>query len=263
MKIFVLVSAFAACSMTHVYAQAAASSALLAAATEQGCKGSSLTGVVKDSTQALIPGATLKLDGGVAAASASDGRFRFACVADGTHQLSISAEGFAARTLPVKLPRPAPVEVILQLQSVETQVEVNGEETPETSANGSGPTATISGTRLQSLADDPDDLQRELQQLAAASGGNPANTTISVDGFQGSSALPPKSSIAYIKVNPDQFSAEYREPPFDGGRVEVYTKPGQKAYHGALFMTNGSPWENARDPFSTSKAAIGQAALWI
>ena len=94
--------------------------------------------------------------------------------------------------------------------------------------------------------------------MGALSGGSPANTTIAVDGFQGNSKLPPKSSIAYIKVNPDLYSAEYREPPFDGGRVEVYTKPGQKAFHGALFATNGSPWENARDPFSTSKAAIGK-----
>jgi hypothetical protein len=94
--------------------------------------------------------------------------------------------------------------------------------------------------------------------MAAASGGNPGNTTISVDGFQDSSTLPPKSSIAYIKVNPDLFSAEYREPPFDGGRVEVYTKPGQKVYHGALFATNGSSWMNARDPFSASKAPLGK-----
>ena len=122
-----------------------------------------------------------------------------------------------------------------------------------------GPTQTIAGDRLQQLADDPDDLLRELQQMAAQSGGNPANATIAVDGFQDSSSLPPKSSIAYIKVNPDLFSAEYREPPFgNGGRIEVYTKPGQKVYHGALFTTNGSPFENARDPFSTSKAALGK-----
>ena len=131
------------------------------------------------------------------------------------------------------------------------------------SPTAAGPTQTISGSRLQSLADDPDDLKRELQQLAAAAGGNPANTTIAVDGFQGSSALPPKSSIAYIEVNPDQFSAQYREPPFEGGRVEVYTKPGQKTYHGAMFATNGSSWENARDPFSMSSAPIGQAAVWV
>jgi hypothetical protein len=89
---------------------------------------------------------------------------------------------------------------------------------------------------LQSLADDPDDLLRELQQLAAAGGGGPSNATITVDGFQGSSALPPKSAISYIVINPDMFAAQYNFPPFDGGRVEVYTKQGQSSYHGARFL---------------------------
>ncbi len=140
---------------------------------------------------------------------------------------------------------------------METTVNVDTE-TADVSATSAGPTQTISGKRLDSLADDPDELLQQLQQMAAASGGNPANTTVSVDGFQDSTQLPPKSSIAYIKVNPDLFSAEYRQPPFDGGRVEVYTKPGAKSYHGALFAVDASPWMNARDPFSVSKAAIGR-----
>jgi hypothetical protein len=99
------------------------------------------------------------------------------------------------------------------------------------------------GRIYQTLADDPDDLLLELQQLGAAGGGSPL---ITVNGFQGASKLPPKSSIAYIEVNPDQYSAEYSDPPYSGGRVDVFTKAGQKAFHGALFATNGSPWENAR-----------------
>jgi hypothetical protein len=223
------------------------------------CRGTALTGTVKDTTDAVIPGAEVSVDGSLHQTSGRDGRYRFPCVSDGLHHVAVSADGFALATFQVTAPRVLPVDLRLTLAEVQTQMDVNGNDSsPATSAASSGPTQTIQGTRLQSLADDPDDLQRELQQLAAALGANPANVTIAVDGFQGSSALPPKSSIAYIKVNPDQFSAEYREPPFDGARVEVYTKPGQKAYHGAMFLTNGSPWENARDPFSTSKAALGK-----
>jgi hypothetical protein len=241
---------FAALAFPHALAQTA-------------CPGTehatTLAGIVRDSTLALIPGATLTLDGSRSAASASDGRFRFPCVGDGPHHLSTTVPGFARRELSLTGPHPADLDVTLQLEAVETQLDVSGNDTgAATSASSAGPTATVSGSRLQAFADDPDDLLRELQQLAAAGGGNPVNTTIAVDGFQGSSNLPPKSSIAYIKINPDQFAAEYREPPFDGGRVEVYTKPGQKTYHGALFLTNGSPWENARDPFSTTKAALGK-----
>lgn len=228
---------------------------------ETGCRGTTgtvLAGIVRDSTMALVPGATLTLDGGAGIASASDGRFRFPCVSAGMHRLTLKAEGFAPAAVEVKLPHPGEAQFVLQLDTVQIGVEVNADDARVESTQGTGESQTISGTQLQSLADDPDDLQRQLQQLGAAAGGNPANTTISVDGFNDSSKLPPKSSIAYIKVNPDQFSAEYREPPFDGGRIEVYTKPGQSSVHGALFATNSSGWMNAADPFSTNKAPVGK-----
>lgn len=220
--------------------------------------GTTLAGTVRDSTLALVPGAALTLDGAMSGVSGADGRFSFSCVSNGSHHLSATAEGFAKRDVTLTTPHTTPIDIVLDIEAVETDVNVDAVSDAAASTTTSGPTQTITGNRLQSLADDPDDLLRELQQLAAAGGGDPANTTIAVDGFQGGSSLPPKSSIAYIKVNPDQFSSEYREPPFDGARVEIYTKPGQKAYHGALFTTNGSPWENARDPFSTSKAALGK-----
>jgi hypothetical protein len=247
--------------MKNLLAAAAGFAALapLCVFAQTACPGTAISGMVRDSTLALIPGATITLDGSKTEASGSDGKFRFTCVANGAHRLSATAAGFAQRELALTTPHSAQLDVVLQVEAVETNLDVSGsDDGAATSASAAGVSTTISGKQLQQLADDPDDLLRELQELAAANGGSSANTTIAVDGFQGSSSLPPKSSIAYIKVNPDQFSAEYREPPFDGGRVEVYTKPGQPAYHGALFTTNGSPWENARDPFSTSKAALGK-----
>ncbi len=244
-KLLATAAGIAALALPHAFAQTP-------------CRGTTLTGTVRDSTLALIPGATLTVDGSLNEISGPDGRFHFACLPNGPHHLSTTAQGFAKRDISFTAPSTRPLDIVLQPGTVETEVEVNSEPGVAESANASGATTTISGTQLKSLADDPDDLLRELQQIAAAAGGNPSNATISVDGFQDSSSLPPKSSIAYIKVNPDQFSAEYREPPFDGGRVEVYTKPGQKAYHGALFLTNSSPWINAKDPFSTSKASISK-----
>src|SRR5215469_4665711 len=246
MKRFVAAACLAALAIPYAFAQTA-------------CSGTAITGVVRDSDLALIPGASLTLDSTEVQTSGADGRFRFSCVTEGRHTLSANMAGFAKRDLPFTAPHAAALDLILHPEVVETQVDVAGNETSSaTSAASSGPTQNISGNRLQSLADDPDDLLQQLQQLAAAAGGNPSNATIAVDGFQDSSKLPPKSSIAYIKVNPDLFSAEYREPPFGGGRVEVYTKPGQPTYHGALFATNSSPWMNARDPFSTSKASLGK-----
>ena len=244
-EFFVAAAAVAALAMPHAYAQT-------------GCTGSTLSGTVRDTTQALVPGATVVLDGRRQVVSRSDGGFEFGCVVDGKHRLRATMQGFAPLEEGRAAPHAGEIRLVLKLEDVQTQVDVSGASGVATNASAAGPSQTIAGDRLQSLADVPVDLKRELQQLASVGGGSPASTTISVDGFQGSSALPPKSSIAYIEVNPDQFSAQYREPPFDGARVEVYTKPGQKTYHGALFATNGSPWENARDPFSVSSAPIGK-----
>jgi hypothetical protein len=229
-------------------------------AQEAACTGAPLTGLVRDSTLALVPGAAITLDGHTTTASGPDGRFRFACVPNGPHELTTKVEGFS--TLSLKLSTPHSKDLDLRLQAG-TEVSITVESDTNDDAQGIGPGSThgvtLEAKQLQTLADDPDDLLQELQQLAAATGGgNPANTTISVDGFQGSSSLPPKSSIAYIEVNPDQFSAEYREPPYGGGRVNVYTKPGQSTFHGALYATNSSSFLNAQNPFSTSKGAIGR-----
>jgi hypothetical protein len=223
------------------------------------CSGSKVAGIVRDSTGAIIPGASVTLDGGETTESGDAGQFHFACATSGQHDLQVSATSFAAKDIKVHVPQPkTELVVILQPEDVTTSVNVGEDSGKGVDAAASGTSQTISGDQLSTLADDPDDLKRELQQLASSSGGLAANTTITVDGFQSSAPLPSKSSIAYIKVNPDLFSAEYRQPPFDGGRVEVYTRPGQSAFHGALFTTNGSPWMNARDPFSTSRASLGK-----
>jgi hypothetical protein len=255
------VALIAALALPYAFTQATSAQSPTATPTAPSCSGAPLAGTVRDSTGALLPGATLTIDATVPATSDSAGQFRIACLSSGSHQLSASAPGFAEKAISINSPHPSPLNLVLDPAAVDTTLDVSADSDSVESATSSGPTQTISGKRLDTLADDPDDLLRELQQLAAAAGGSPANATVAVDGFEngeGGTHLPPKSSIAYIKVNPDLFSAEYRNPPFGGGRIEVYTKPGQSTFHGALFATNSSSFMNARDPFSTSPAAIGK-----
>lgn len=226
-----------------------------AESTEAPC--TRLAGIVVDSTNALIPGATLSLDGKLTRHSGSDGHFSFPCVSAGKHEVTATMQDFA--TLTLRLTAPRPTELTFRLTpATETNVTVTADADLQPDAPGGGNGLVVSGEQLKALADDPDDLLRQLQQLAAAAGGSPANTVISVDGFQDSSKLPPKDSIAYIQVTPDLFSAEYREPPFGGGRVEVFTKPGASNFHGGLLATNSSSWMNAADPFSNSLGKIGK-----
>jgi hypothetical protein len=106
---------------------------------------------------------------------------------------------------------------------------------------------------VQLLADGPDDFLRQLPALSASGGGSPASTLIMVDGFQNGSALPPKSSIASIRVNPDLFSSQYQTPPFSGEVIEIVTKPGADSFHEALFFADSDGRFNATDPFSVKK----------
>jgi hypothetical protein len=111
---------------------------------------------------------------------------------------------------------------------------------------------------VQLLPDDPDDLIQQLQLLASSGGYNPDATTIMVDGFQNTSAMPPKSSIASIRINPDPYSPVYEGPTFQGGRVEIFTKPGADKFHGALFFTDSDGSFNATDPFSLTATPAGK-----
>ena len=216
-----------------------------------------LLGTVEDATAAVIPGATVQIDGGQSQTTGSDGHFRFPCVAPGPHRLLTSAPGFANATQDVPARLPGELRILL-VPADSVTINVDAEAPDAQSVLGGLNGTTLSGNQLATLADDPDDLQRELNQLAAAAGGPPSGTVISVDGFQDDSSLPPKSSIARIEVNPDLFSAENRQPPFEGGHIQIYTKPGAKNFHGSLFTTNSSQWMNARDPFSNAPAAIGK-----
>ena len=122
------------------------------------------------------------------------------------------------------------------------------------SSNGAG-TIVLGSKEVEQLPDDPDDLLQELQMLASTSGGDLTATSVVVDGFQGSSAMPPKSSIASIRINPDSFSPEFQ---WHRSRVEITTKPGADKLHGALFFTDSNSIFNATDPFSTTSTPAGR-----
>src|SRR3984885_15128378 len=113
-------------------------------------------------------------------------------------------------------------------------------------------------TAARRYSDDPDDFRRELQALAAGGGGPSGNALVTVDGFQNSSALPAKSSIASIRVNPDLFSSEYQSPPWLGARIEITTKPGAGPWHGALFFADSAGPFNATDPLSLTATPAGK-----
>jgi hypothetical protein len=216
-----------------------------------------IAGEVRDTTGALVVGAAVALDAAEFARTDKQGRFASECVAYGPHMLSIEAAGFEAETEEIEAGAAMhPLVAKLKPSAVLTVVEARDADGVD-SEDVAG-SKTLKADDLKQMADDPDEFARQLQVLAAAAGGAPGQAIVAVDGFQSSGSIPPKSAIAFIRVNPDLFSSEYERPPYQGGRVEIFTKPGQSKLHGALFTTQSAAFLNAKDPFALSRAAIGK-----
>ncbi len=232
---------------------AVALSASLHAETQSSCRGGArIEGLVTDPTGAIIPGAQVRVANGPGSTTDSSGRYVIPCAPAGRVDLNARAVGFAETTL--RVPSPAgqvqQFNIHLNIASVQSEIAVDADSGSDSDSPG-GPVA-LGSREIQQLADDPDDLLRQLQVLASAQGGDPSTTTIRVDGFQNASALPPKSSIASIRVNPDLFSSEYQFPPFGAGQIEITTKPGADGFHGALFFADSAQSFNATDPLSVT-----------
>ncbi|HEY0784982.1 MAG TPA: TonB-dependent receptor [Acidobacteriaceae bacterium] len=230
------------------------------AASAQGCtSGTRVSGIVLDPSRAAVVGAevTLRSTGDASPlrmTTDANGRFLFACAPTASRTVHVEAQGFAPADV---RPGPGPLTIAMAIATVQTDVQVGDSSSALDTDHGAG-THTLNTKDVQDLADDPDDFRRQLQVLAATSGGAPGAAIITIDGFQNSSQLPPKSSIASIRINPDMFSSEYGTPPYRGGRIEIYTKPGLDRFHGALFYTDSQAAFNANDPYSVAGTPAGK-----
>ncbi len=227
---------------------------------QQPCtSGVRIEGIVTDPTGALIAGAQITAPDGEEAATDAAGRFVLPCVPTASATLTVRADGFATATARAGKQAGGIAHVNLQLAvaTVETDVQVGADSTAVDADHGAG-TQNLDTAAVQQLADDPDDFIQELQILASNEGGAPESTTIVVDGFQNPGAMPSKNSIASIRINPDPYSPEYEGPTFQGGRVEIFTKPGADKFHGAAFFTDSDGIFNATDPFSITATPAGK-----
>ena len=217
-------------------------------------------GEVKDEHGDVIAAAkvTLTAAGATALEKTSDerGRFQFEDVAPGSYTLKAEGAGFGLyqQELVVGAAGPvANVEITLHpFVSESVKVEAN-DNTVGLDPQNAGGAQVLKQKDLDALPDDPDQLMEQLQDLATSSGSAPGQAVVTVDGFINDGRLPPKSSIREVRINPDLYSAEYYTPPYQGGRIEIYTKPGAESFHGQGFFIFNDSALNAREAFAPSK----------
>ena len=135
--------------------------------------------------------------------------------------------------------------LVLRIQGLTETVNV-GEEGQAAASNR---TATNFGTKLSddqlaALSDDPDELARQLKEMAGPS------AIIRVDSFEGMQ-LPPKSQIKSVHVTRDQFAAESQNP--GDTFVEIITQPGVGPIRGGFNSNVRAGGLSARNPFTPTK----------
>jgi hypothetical protein len=215
-----------------------------------------LRGVVSDETGAVIPGAKVTVTGprGVVKTTTAgvDGSYVFTGLPPGKYSVQAASPGleqFQPATADVG---PGVKTLNIQLRvAVETQqVTVQETTAPAVSTDPASNAGqlTLKTEDLQSLSDDPDDLQQDLQALAGPSAG-PNGGQIYIDGFT-DGRMPPKESIREIRINSNPFSAQYDHLGF--GRIEIFTKPGSDKFRGTAFFNISDGTFNARNPYLTS-----------
>jgi hypothetical protein len=212
-----------------------------------------LSGKVVDQTGAVIPQATVIVtaSGGKQSTATTDqgGGFDIPALTPGTYSVAAAAKGFAPLSKPgVELVagQKQTLNLALQVQVQEEKVNVEAEGNQlDVGASSNASSLVIKGKDLESLSDDPDELQSELQALAGPAAG-PNGGQIYIDGFTGGQ-LPPKSAIREIRINQNPFSAQYDKLGY--GRIEILTKPGSDRYHGQFFFSDTNAVLNSKNPY--------------
>jgi len=224
--------------------------------------GGTVTGVVKDPSGAVIPGAQVTLtdeNGNIKQMKTGpDGAYAFRAVPPGSYSVSVTFPGLSQAqgvAVVVDTGQVAHGDVDMKPAEVKQEVTVAEENTSQLGLQSSQNVDALvfKGADLEALPDDPDDLQQDLQALAGPSAG-PNGGEIFIDGFS-SGRLPPKESIREIRINQNPFSSEYDRLGF--GRIEIFTKPGSDKLHGTAFYDASDGIWNARNPFIVTNPVPG------
>jgi len=215
-----------------------------------------LRGTLVDPSGGAVPNATVQATSAtgqtVSANTNATGAYELSNLPAGPYTIQVTLSGFTPykkEGVAVVANRTQQFDITLDIQAQQQQVTVADQAlTVDTSPSTNASSVVITGTELDALPDDPDELQSDLEALAGPTAG-PNGGQMYIDGFT-AGELPPKSSIREIRINQNPFSAEYDKVGY--GRIEIFTKPGTNQWHGQSSINSTDSVFNARNPFITT-----------
>lgn len=218
-----------------------------------------LTVSVYDTTGAAIAAASVSLTkpDGTAVQQLADekGTATFTALVPGKYDVIAEFPGFdpgGHAALQVRAGRTTREDITLEIAGFVEQVEVE-QDTADRAVTDAFSTA-LSASQIDALADDPDEMQQQLEQLAGP------GARIRVNGFEGGQ-LPPKSQIREIRFRFDPFAAENHNAGFP--RVDIITRPGNGPIRNNMtFGFRNNRWDSPNAFSDTSGTGRTQRYGW-
>jgi Carboxypeptidase regulatory-like domain len=250
------------------------------AASTASAQNAQITGVVRDSSGAVIPGATAtaKNQGtGLTRSDVSDagGTYRLVALPPGSYTLSIELQGFSTETRPdvvLVIDQTATINMTLKPATLAETVTVTGE-SPVIDTTKSEVAGVVTQQQIQSLpvnsrqylnlallmpGTSQDAARPFYNNVTIGAGGSFYSNAFLVDGVTNTWAEQgeprqnfPQSAVREFKVNTTQFKAE--SGLATGGLVSVVTKSGTNEVHGDAFEYFRDKSLNAKNVFETTK----------
>jgi carboxypeptidase family protein/TonB-dependent receptor-like protein len=240
---------------------------------------STIEGTVTDASGAAVPGAEVKVNGATVGAgrtttTGATGVYRVTALPAGDYTLTVSAKGFATRTVSVELTlnRVAVLDVALQIEGLSTAVEVSAPLVDATTAATGGTITPRQITELPVNGRNYLDLLQLVPGVAInrqvdpnSDSSNPAlgersgNNNFLIDGQSNKDTVNGgpaqqfnQETIAEFQVLTTGYKAEFGQA--SGAIVNVITKSGSNAYHGVgslFFRDDALDSTNSLDPTRT------------
>lgn len=205
---------------------------------------------VLDPSGATIVAAQVKLSAtgreDRSAVTGARGESQFARLSAGEYQVRVEAEGFEPREQTIALkPGNNQVEVKLEIARLNEKVEVGqDEQEKKTDPRGDAFANVLTREQIDSLPDDPEEMEAALRQIAGP------GAALRVNGFRGGK-LPPKSQIREIRFRMNPFAAENHDAGFFS--IDIFTKPGVDTWHGSFNFGFRDESLNARNAFAPAR----------
>src|SRR5262245_33464901 len=250
---------------------------------------SSITGTVKDATDASIPGVTItlsNLDTGIQLETLTNevGLFRISALVPGNYQLQAELPGFNRLTrgpLVLQVSQTLAIDLQLEVGQVTETVQIT-EAAPLVASQSSDigqainremlvalPLPNRAASSLAALAPgvvmiDTGTGTAENYPVFSVAGGRARNQTFVLDGGNATNAVGltrpqqlttlPVDAMQEFKVIANNYSAEFGHST--GGVVTMSTRSGTNAFHGSIFESLRNDALDARNFFASTKPPI-------